>query len=109
MCLPEKNRSFKLNKEYVLELLKLNDKRRLHDQLLEWEMPRYPINGTVLMERGVQPGKKMQRLLSKLRDIWADSNFTMDTDELLKCLPTVLQQTEEEFNENMRKKLKTEK
>lgn len=110
MCLPQLNRSFKLNKEYVLELLKLNDKKRLHDQLLEWQMPNFPLNGTLLMEKGCPAGKKIKYALQKLRDIWADSNFTLQTEELLEQLPIVMKSyAEEEKQGNMRKKAKTNK
>lgn len=110
MCLPQLNRSFKLNKEYVLELLKLNDKRRLHDQLLDWQMPNYPLNGTILIEKGCPAGKKIKYALNKLRDIWADSNFAMEQDELLEKLPVALQSyADEERQGNMRKKAKTNK
>lgn len=110
MCLPQLNRSFKLNKEYILELLKFNDKKRLHDQLLEWEMPYYPLNGKILIEKGCPAGKKIKYVLEKLRDIWADSNFTLQQDELLEHLPMVLKTyTEEERAGNMRKKAKTNK
>lgn len=104
------NRSFKLNKEYVLELLILNDKKRLYDQLLEWQMPAYPLNGTILMEKGCPPGKKMKYVLNKLRDTWADSNFTLQADELLEHYQSALDSyAEEERQGNKRKKAKTNK
>lgn len=110
MCLPQLNRSFKLNKEYVLELLILNDKKRLYDQLFEWEMPKYPLNGTILIEKGCPAGKKIKYALNKLRDIWADNNFQLEQDQLLEQLPDVLKcYADEERQENLRKKAKTNK
>lgn len=44
--------SFELIKKIVLELLKYNDKRLIYDELLKKEMPKFPINDTVLMENG---------------------------------------------------------
>lgn len=110
MCLPLLNRSFKLNKEYVLELLKLNDKKRVYDQLVDWEMPRYPLNGTILMENGCPAGKKVKYVLHHLRDVWANSLFTMELHELLAQMPVILKNfADEEQHENMRKKAKTKK
>lgn len=110
MCLPQLNRSFKLNKEYVLELLILNDKKRLYDQLSEWQQPNFPLNGTILMEKGCPAGKKIKYALGKLRDIWADSNFTLQQEELLEQLPTILKNyADEDRQGNMRKKAKTNK
>lgn len=107
MCLPLRNRSFKLLKDFVLELLKYNDKRLIYDQLLDWEMPRFPINGTILMENG-HSGRKMGPILEKLRDIWADSNFSMSQSELLQQHLTPVQQKVAE-EESLRKKVKTKK
>lgn len=110
MCLPRVNRSFKLNKEYVLELLKLNDKKRIFDDLLAWEMPQFEINGTILMEKGCPSGKKMKFVIQKLRDLWADSNFTLQPNELLEQLPTILTElAENDRAESSRKKPKLNK
>lgn len=107
MCLPQRNRSFKLLKDFVLELLKYNDKRLIYDQLIDWEMPKFPINGTILTEHGYS-GRKMGAILEKLRDIWADSNFEMSQEELLQQHLTPVQQEVAE-EESLRKKVKTKK
>lgn len=107
MCLPQKNRSFKLLKDFVLELLKYNDKRQIYDELLEWEQPKFPINGTILTECGYS-GRKMGAIIEKLRDIWADSNFQMSQEELLQQHLTPVQQKVAE-EESLRKKVKTKK
>lgn len=100
-------RSAKLNTEYVLELLKLTDKREIYDQLSTWEMPKFPINGHILIENGCPAGKKMKFIITKLADIWSANNFSMEKDELLKHLPDVLNEVSNE--EGARKKAKREK
>ncbi|XP_055306676.1 CCA tRNA nucleotidyltransferase 1, mitochondrial [Sitodiplosis mosellana] len=107
MCLPQRNRSFKLLKDFVLELLKYNGKRQIYDQLLDWEMPKFPVNGTILIESGYS-GRKMGAILEKLRDIWADSNFQMSQEELMQQHLTPVQQKVAE-EESLRKKVKTKK
>lgn len=107
MCLPQRNRSFNLLKDFTLELLKYNDKREIYDQLIDWEMPKFPVNGNMLIEHGYS-GRKMGAILEKLRDIWADSNFQMSREELLQQhLMHVQQKVAEE--ESLRKKVKTKK
>lgn len=81
-CLPQKNRSFNLLKEFVMELLKYVGKRELYEQITDWKQPNYPLNGKVLMENGIN-GKRVGDVLSRLRDIWADSNFQLTREELL--------------------------
>lgn len=107
MCLPQRNRSFKLLKDFVLELLKYNDKRPIYNELLDWEMPKFPVNGAILMENGYS-GRKMGAILEKLRDIWADSNFQMSQEELMQQHLTPVQQKVAE-EESLRKKVKTKK
>lgn len=107
MCLPQRNLSFKLLKDFVLELLKYSDKREIYDELLDWNMPRFPINGNILSEHGYS-GRKMGAILEKLRDIWADSNFQMAQEELLQQHLTPVQQKVAE-EESLRKKAKTKK
>lgn len=82
-------------REYVRELLKYQDKRDLHDQLLRWSIPRMPVGGRQLAGHGVLPGKKMGFVTSKLREIWCDHEFKIDADALLKHLPDVLNEFEE--------------
>lgn len=107
MCLPQRNRSFKLLKDFVKELLIYNDKRQIYDVICDWEMPKFPIDGSVLTENGYS-GRKVGVILSKLRDIWADSNFTMTAEELMQQhLIHVQERVAEE--ESIRKKVKTKK
>lgn len=72
-------------------------------------MPRFPINGHALKDRGC-PGKKTIGLvLYQLKLIWADSDFKLTADELLdKHLPTVLENLDTE-SMSPNKKQKTTK
>lgn len=110
MCLPQVNRSFKLNKEYVLELLKLNDKKRVHDELVDWVMPPFPLNGNILMDNQCTGGKKIKYVLSETRDVWANSSFTLELDDLLKQVPELVQKFDDaEKQSGQRKKAKLQK
>lgn len=70
-------------------------------------MPKFPVNGAVLMENGYS-GRKMGAILEKLRDIWADSNFQMSQEELMQQHLTPVQQKVAE-EESLRKKVRTKK
>lgn len=110
MCSSQRNRSFALNKRYVLELLKLNDKKDLHDQLLEWKMPKFPLNGNILLEKGCPAGKKIQFVLAKLRKNWVDSAFSLQQNELIGQMPDILESyTKDERAGNKRKKTEKNK
>lgn len=66
----------------MLELLKYVGKRELYEHIINWKQPHYPLNSKVLMENGINE-KRVGRVASLLRDIWADSNFEMTREELL--------------------------
>lgn len=99
-------------KEYVLELLKYQDKRELHDQLKDWVIPRMPISGSRLTEHGVPAGKSMGHVIHKLKEIWCEHQFKISTDQLLTHVPGVLSQLEQIkktspiLNKTIRKKKK---
>lgn len=82
-------------KEFLLELLKYNDKRDLHDKLLAWRIARMPVASSHLAEKGVPPGKNMGQILQRLREIWCDNNLQIATAELLNHLPEVLSELEQ--------------
>lgn len=79
-----------ITKEYVLELLKYNNKPELFEQLQVWSPPRFPVNGNMLQSHGCAKGKMMGPVMNELKDIWAKGNFEMTADDLLKELPAIL-------------------
>ncbi|XP_058823260.1 CCA tRNA nucleotidyltransferase 1, mitochondrial-like isoform X2 [Topomyia yanbarensis] len=86
--------SAKLKKEYVLELLRYYGKVDLHQQLKEWQVPRFPIKGNVLIEQGAPKGQKLGLVVNELKIIWSKKQFNMTEQELLEHLPKVLDKLE---------------
>lgn len=95
-----------ITKEYVLELLKYNNKRDLFEQLQVWCPPRFPVNGNMLQTHGCSKGKMMGHVMNKLKDIWANGNFEMTSDDLLKELPIILNELKESSDGSVTKKPK---
>ncbi|GJQ79227.1 hypothetical protein Trydic_g5471 [Trypoxylus dichotomus] len=83
--------------EWIAEVLKYNNSSLLTD-FLEWEVPKFPISGATLKEYGVSSGKTMGFVLNELKEIWANSNFSLSEDELMKLIEQVIQQVEEKKN-----------
>lgn len=84
-----------VTKEYVLELLKYNNKRELFEELQIWSPPRFPVSGTMLQSHDSLKGRKMGRLINKLKEMWAKSDFQMTSDDLMKEVPSVLKELNE--------------
>lgn len=108
MCLPRKKASFKVSKEYVLELLKLTDKKHLHDELIDWVLPKFPLTGDTLRDNNYTDGKKVQYILLQMREVWADSNFTLEVDDLMKYVPQCAQNFDDERNQKKDRNLKND-
>lgn len=81
--------------EYVKEVLKYRGDK-LFDQFNEWVVPRFPISGKVLKEAGVPPGKMYGPIISKIKDIWIESNYKLSEAELVQHIPGII----EEFDKN---------
>ncbi|XP_058172246.1 CCA tRNA nucleotidyltransferase 1, mitochondrial [Anopheles ziemanni] len=84
--------SAKIKKEYVLELLKYHGKRGLHQQLLDWPLPQFPIKGNVLIAKGAPTGPKLGHVMDRLKVIWSNNQYSMTQEQLLEHLPKVLEE-----------------
>lgn len=80
----------KVTKEFIMELLKYHNKKKLHDELVKWEIPTFPLNGNVLITNGCPKGTAVGQVITKLKEIWAEHDFQLNADELLAKLPTIL-------------------
>ncbi|KAG8231146.1 hypothetical protein J437_LFUL011215 [Ladona fulva] len=77
-------------RDWIKELLKYKGDIPTLEEFERWKVPKFPVGGNMLMERGIPGGKRMAPVLMKLKDIWAESNFQLTTEELLEKLPDVL-------------------
>lgn len=55
-------------------------------QILNWEIPTFPVTGQDLLDRGMKPGVELGAKLKDLRQSWKDSNFEATKDQLLTFL-----------------------
>ena len=70
---------------YINELLKYACKTDFLSQLSQWEVPRFPVNGNMISEKGV-PRKQIKHAMNDLIVEWKNSNFTMTSEELVSRL-----------------------
>ena len=55
----------------------------VNDELQSLEVPRFPLNGNDLKSAGFKAGKDMGTELDRLEQLWIQSGFALDRDELL--------------------------
>nr|CAD7427858.1 unnamed protein product [Timema monikensis] len=77
-------------RKWVEEVFKYRGNAELLQQFMEWEIPKFPVSGHMLKENGVPGGKRIGLVLNKLKEHWADSDFTASSEDLLKQIPTIL-------------------
>ncbi|XP_056636462.1 CCA tRNA nucleotidyltransferase 1, mitochondrial isoform X2 [Diorhabda sublineata] len=76
-------------KKMAVEVLKYNNSPYWKD-LENWQIPKFPLSGILLKERGVEGGKVMGLVMTELKHFWADNDFNLSNEDLLKELPRVL-------------------
>ncbi|XP_017008359.2 CCA tRNA nucleotidyltransferase 1, mitochondrial [Drosophila takahashii] len=79
-----------IQRDYVEQLLKYSNKQELYNQLKAWVKPDFPIKGNALAEHGLK-GIRLGLLMDALKLLWADSDFQLTNDDLLKKIPEVLE------------------
>lgn len=75
-------------REWILEVLKYNGSPQI-SEFEAWEAPKFPVNGLMLKEAGVEPGKVMGLVMNELRHVWAEGEFSVSAEELLQQVPHI--------------------
>lgn len=74
-----------VSREWVSELARLNGGRTVAAQILEADVPVFPVTGQDLVDAGMKPGKDVGVRMRFMRDAWTQSRWTMDKDALMSC------------------------
>lgn len=75
-------------KEWILEVLKYNNSP-LVEEFKNWDVPKFPVNGIMLREAGVEAGRTMGNVMNELKYYWADHEFNVSAEELMKLVPDI--------------------
>ncbi|CAH4036861.1 CCA tRNA nucleotidyltransferase 1, mitochondrial isoform X1 [Pieris brassicae] len=77
--------------EYVKEVLKYRGDKDLLKHFEQWEIPIFPVNGKTLKDNGVPPGKMYGKIIEKLKNIWIDNEYKQNCNDLVKLIPSVIE------------------
>ncbi|KAK4884798.1 hypothetical protein RN001_001069 [Aquatica leii] len=75
--------------QWIIEVLKYNDSSYL-EEFRKWQLPKFPVTGNMLKEKGIEGGRLMGLVLTELKNYWAENDFNVETEELLKQVPHVI-------------------
>ncbi|XP_071550497.1 CCA tRNA nucleotidyltransferase 1, mitochondrial isoform X1 [Panulirus ornatus] len=70
---------------YVSELLKYACRVEYLKEMNQWVIPKFPVNGNMVGEKGI-PRKKTKAALNDMLQEWKKSDFSLDTEQLLSTL-----------------------
>ncbi|KAL0869059.1 hypothetical protein ABMA27_007375 [Loxostege sticticalis] len=89
--------------EYVQEVLKYRGEGDLLRQFINWQIPHFPVSGQTLKENGVPPGKMYGPIINKLKDIWIENEYKQTSDDLVKFIPSIIDDFERQKKLNKSK------
>ncbi|XP_059485164.1 CCA tRNA nucleotidyltransferase 1, mitochondrial isoform X1 [Neocloeon triangulifer] len=85
-------------KEWTVQLLLHIGQSHMAKEIADWEVPRFPVNGHMIKDKVSDiNGKQLGLISQELRKVWVDSDFKMDSDELVKLIPTIADEIKEKF------------
>jgi tRNA nucleotidyltransferase (CCA-adding enzyme) len=77
---------FGVQKHFIAKLLEYQGQQEALREFLRWQLPKFPVNGDDLITMGMKPGEEIGLTLSQLKKEWAESDYTLTKDQLLKTL-----------------------
>lgn len=81
-------------REFILELCRYKGQYHLIDDLENWKIPPFPVNGTMIRPH-VPKSKLIGRVLGVLQEIWVENDFKLNEEELMKYVPGIVSELEE--------------
>ncbi|XP_075223419.1 CCA tRNA nucleotidyltransferase 1, mitochondrial isoform X2 [Lycorma delicatula] len=79
-------------REWVIQLLKYKSEVNFIHEIQSWIVPKFPVSGNLLFEKGVPGGRRMGLVIDHLKLLWIDSEFKLSTEELISHLPEILEE-----------------
>lgn len=70
--------------DQLVSTLKVAGKLRLAEMAAEFDVPAFPVTGQDLLNSGMKPGPEVGNKMRELKEVWAQSRYTMTKEELMK-------------------------
>jgi len=96
LVLLQQVKKYNILKEDVKELLRYCGAMQLLDEFEQWVIPKFPINGNILIK--YVPMKKMiGSVLIELKRIWIDADFKLTAEQLMEHVPSIVSELEDQY------------
>lgn len=73
----------------MIEVLKYKGDENLLEKFKKWQIPKFPINGKILKDAGVSPGKMYGPIIRKMKESWIENEYKQTADDLVKLIPEI--------------------
>lgn len=75
-----------INRNYVLELMKIQHRKDDFETLKNWVIPEFPVSGKDLIAAGVKPGPNMGFVITVLRKSFVEANYQMTKEQVMSMV-----------------------
>lgn len=96
---------YEIFREYTKELLRYRGAIEVLREFEQWTVPRFPINGNMLKDRGTEH-KLIGPVITELKRIWVEEDFQLTENQLLDRLPIILDELKEKHRIKEKKQKK---
>ena len=88
---------------HVLELLHYHGKYEEANEIRNWTVPKFPLGGADLKKAGLKPSPLFGKVMLRLKELWIESFYTLQADELLEKVEHVRNELEHKQLEQNKK------
>lgn len=88
--------------DYVTEVIKYNGDEILLKEFKNWIIPKFPLNGKILKENGLPPGRLFTPVITKLKEFWIANDYKCSTEDLIKLLPSIIEECQTNKTKTMK-------
>ncbi|XP_020298480.1 CCA tRNA nucleotidyltransferase 1, mitochondrial isoform X2 [Pseudomyrmex gracilis] len=96
---------YEVFREYTKELLRYRGAIELLREFEQWTVPHFPINGSMLKDRGTEH-KLIGLVITELKRLWVEEDFQLTENQLLDRLPKILDKLKEKHRIKEKKQKK---
>lgn len=75
---------------HIVELLHYQGRHQLGEEITTWIIPQFPLTGDQLKKYGLKPGPEFGRTLGHLKQMWKDSYYVANEQDLLDKIKHIM-------------------
>ncbi|XP_054288691.1 CCA tRNA nucleotidyltransferase 1, mitochondrial isoform X2 [Macrosteles quadrilineatus] len=78
--------------DWIQEMIKYKRETAVLHEYVKWNVPKFPVNGGMLQERGIPMDRNTNHIINKLKEFWVENDCAIDSEKILEHVPVVLEE-----------------